>query len=412
MLALGRGFFAVAALVAMALMVPAGASAAAPANDNFADREVLSGSLPIEVTRSNDEATKEVGESLGYFAAAGRSVWFEWEATVSGWVTVGACDADFSGFIGVYTGAAPNALTKVPSGSGPFCSQRQFTFKAEAGTEYLFAVDGDGFYFPGNPLPDTEGTFTLRIEQTPAPANDDFADATLIETPFFQSFEGDDLYIGTSQGYNWNATRETGEPAHSGGPNDASVWFSWTPPVTGSARITSCCAPGFGMAMYRGAAFGSLETLFAGVAQGIGSGQAMVIGGTTYRIAIYGLLDGGVPATGSFPIHIDLRRPTPPSPPAITLPELDVKAPQTTIRKRAVKPHKGKAEFRFASSEAGGSFRCRLDGKPLRTCNSPVRFANLGSGKHVFKVFAVDPAGNADPSPALARFKIFESAAG
>ena len=50
--------------VAMAglLLLASAALAAPPANDHFADREVLSGSLPIEVTRTNVEATQEEGE--------------------------------------------------------------------------------------------------------------------------------------------------------------------------------------------------------------------------------------------------------------------------------------------------------------------------------------------------------------
>src|SRR4029077_16287069 len=47
------------ALVAMLLALPASALAAPPANDDFADRQVLSGPLPVEVTGSNEEATKE-----------------------------------------------------------------------------------------------------------------------------------------------------------------------------------------------------------------------------------------------------------------------------------------------------------------------------------------------------------------
>src|SRR3954454_8952507 len=66
-------------LVAVACAVfwcPASGWAAAPANDNFANREVLSGSLPIEVMGSNVEATSESGEPTA--GTYGRSVWFEW----------------------------------------------------------------------------------------------------------------------------------------------------------------------------------------------------------------------------------------------------------------------------------------------------------------------------------------------
>lgn len=63
--------------------------------------------------------------------------------------------------------------------------------------------------------------------------------------------------------------------------------------------------------------------------------------------------------------------------------------------------------FRFASSEAGGSFRCKLDRDRVRTCHSP-RVYRLRSGAHTFRVFAVDPAGNRDRSPALFRFSVLQ----
>jgi Ca2+-binding RTX toxin-like protein len=61
--------------------------------------------------------------------------------------------------------------------------------------------------------------------------------------------------------------------------------------------------------------------------------------------------------------------------------------------------------FRFASSEAGGSFRCKLDRDRLRTCRSP-RAYRLKPGRHTFRVLAVDAAGNRDRSPAIFKFRI------
>ncbi len=61
--------------------------------------------------------------------------------------------------------------------------------------------------------------------------------------------------------------------------------------------------------------------------------------------------------------------------------------------------------FRFASSEAGSRFRCRLDGKPFRACTSPRAYV-VRPGRHAFRVVAIDPAGNADPTPALFHFLV------
>jgi CSLREA domain-containing protein len=76
-----------------------------------------------------------------------------------------------------------------------------------------------------------------------------------------------------------------------------------------------------------------------------------------------------------------------------------VKAPKAVLRSR-------RAAFRFRSDEPGSSFQCRLDSKPFAACRSPKRYAGLRPGRHVFKVRAIDPAGNVDPSPARKRFTV------
>lgn len=61
--------------------------------------------------------------------------------------------------------------------------------------------------------------------------------------------------------------------------------------------------------------------------------------------------------------------------------------------------------FAFASNEAGSTFRCGIDRGPFRPCRSPRRY-RLALGRHSFRAFAIDAAGNRDPSPALFRFRI------
>jgi hypothetical protein len=265
---------AMALLTGCLLIWSSTALAAAPANDDFANREVLSESLPVEVARSNVGASKESGEFLGSAFAAGHSVWFEWKASSDGWVTVGGCEADFVDVVGVFTGTAVNSLTGVTGGNdteGPHCpfEQREYTFKATSGTKYEIAVDGNPFYMPEAPLPATEGTFELRIEATPPPANDDFAEATTFVTQLEEEDEGEGFYRGSALGYNWNAGLESGEPEHIGGANGASAWYSWTPPTTGEARISTCCGgANLRLGVYTGDSLESLELHFGGVGPG------------------------------------------------------------------------------------------------------------------------------------------------
>ena len=61
--------------------------------------------------------------------------------------------------------------------------------------------------------------------------------------------------------------------------------------------------------------------------------------------------------------------------------------------------------FRFASSEPGSHFRCKLDRKPYRGCASP-RTYRVKPGRHAFRVFAIDRAGNRDRTPVLFKFRV------
>lgn len=56
------------------------------------------------------------------------------------------------------------------------------------------------------------------------------------------------------------------------------------------------------------------------------------------------------------------------------------------------------AKFRFVSSEAQSSFRCKLDGRRWKPCRSPYRL-RVEPGKHLLRVRAIDRFGNADPTP-------------
>ena len=94
---------------------------------------------------------------------------------------------------------------------------------------------------------------------------------------------------------------------------------------------------------------------------------------------------------------------------SVVSPPPDMTPPATRIRHR---PHRivralrlpVRVAFRFAS-EPGARFRCRLDRRSYSACRSP-RAYRVGRGKHVFRVFAVDAAGNRDRSPAVFRFHV------
>jgi hypothetical protein len=91
-------------------------------------------------------------------------------------------------------------------------------------------------------------------------------------------------------------------------------------------------------------------------------------------------------------------------------PARDLTAPKVTITKAPKAKTKGTtAKFKFKSNEAGSKFQCKLDKGKFKTCRSPKTYKKLKPGKHVFKVRAIDKAGNVDPTPAKRSFKVLPS---
>lgn len=80
---------------------------------------------------------------------------------------------------------------------------------------------------------------------------------------------------------------------------------------------------------------------------------------------------------------------------------VDSTPPDTVIDSGPPNPtNQTSASFTFHSTESGSSFQCQLDSGGFSNCISPKDYNNVSAGKHIFKVKAIDPAGNEDPSPA------------
>jgi hypothetical protein len=104
-------------------------------------------------------------------------------------------------------------------------------------------------------------------------------------------------------------------------------------------------------------------------------------------------------------VAVDARQ-LPPPPPQPTAPVDDFVAPKATIKKGPGKKlDQGIAKFSFKSSEAGSTFRCKLDGRKAAKCKSPKTYKGLKPGRHTFKVWATDSAGNKS-KPAKRGFKV------
>jgi Ca2+-binding RTX toxin-like protein len=102
--------------------------------------------------------------------------------------------------------------------------------------------------------------------------------------------------------------------------------------------------------------------------------------------------------------------PPPPPPPPPKPPKPDHTPPATHLGHHpaallfASGPRR-RVSFAFAASEPGAGFHCKLDGQPWRLCRSPRSYL-AAPGRHVFRVFAIDAAGNRDRSPATFGFRV------
>lgn len=428
---------AAAIAVGASLGVLAPAAMAAPPNDAFANRASLGDELPVQVTESNVGATRETGEHISEYGK-GHSIWWEWEAPITGWITVSVCGSAMHSVVNVFEGTELSHLTSLTErrgngDEGPQCwaTQTTYTFEATAGHDYVIGADGNAFYVPPPPpaepvIPTGEGEIKLSIEATPPPPNDAFADAIRLGESFhpgnqspFEAPNEDEYFWEQTPGYNWGATKQSGEPPHAGDPGGASVWYVWTPPRSGEAWISLQGAGGPKLlALYTGSTLTELTPVASSSPGSIPSLRTAVTAGTEYRIAVDGsatekpLEPQWDPFMGSFNVSIQLKAPgitcgcvrEPPPPPP--LPQGNpIRYPTIKLVGHQVDPTARSATFRFSSPTAGAAFICRVDGKAYRACSSPFKVKGLKPGKHVFRVLATF-GGTTSTSPGVIHFTV------
>lgn len=200
-----------------------------PVNDMFTNRVILPSTNKITVYGNNINASAEDNEPLHAGLNNGKSVWWSWTAPETGPTRISTFGSSFDTLLAVYTGNSVTSLTTVASNNddeetGEITSL--VTFSAIRGVTYHIAVDGFKYGDTYDSIDD--GNITLTIEQFVAPPNDFFTNKITLT--------GD---IAIVTGSNVNATKESGEPNHAGESGGASVWWSWKPPFSGLATITT-----------------------------------------------------------------------------------------------------------------------------------------------------------------------------
>ena len=251
-----------------------------PPNDDFSTAQVIPGTTAT-LAGDNIEATLEAGEPAVGAAPGSASVWYSWTAPPGGGpVTVSTCGSDLDTLLGVYTGAAVNALTDVGENDDACLTGSRVSFNAAGSQQYGIKVDGAGL---------AEGEFTLELKPAPSPPNDNFGSAMALSGP-----------NASSPATNVGAGFEGGEPDHRGdgdGPL-ATVWFTWTPPAGAEdARVQTCGADAILFpSVYTGAAVNALTPVVGvddldalrGCAETGYRVDFDVVPGQQYRIAVEG----------------------------------------------------------------------------------------------------------------------------
>jgi hypothetical protein len=115
---------------------------APPANDNFVNATVISGSSG-SISGSTLLATKETGEPDHAGISGGHSIWYRWTAPASGAFTFFTQGSGFDTLLGIYTGVGVGSLTLVGSDDDvPSGNWSGVSFEAVSGTTYQIALDG------------------------------------------------------------------------------------------------------------------------------------------------------------------------------------------------------------------------------------------------------------------------------
>jgi len=107
-------------------------------NDHYADAEVISGSSGA-VTAWNVSATAESGEPDHAGLSMGQSVWWRWQAPLSGRIEWYATSASFTPVLAAYEGGQLTSLESIGDYLDPFPGRLEFN--ALAGEIYHIAVD-------------------------------------------------------------------------------------------------------------------------------------------------------------------------------------------------------------------------------------------------------------------------------
>lgn len=285
---------AVVALMLAAFIAPSSTLAAPPNNDNFADATVIT-ALPFNGSANNAEATMESGEWSTCYRFA-RTTWWTFTPPITETVIIDTQGGSFDTVVNVYQATAPGLAGLRPLGLGmggpTTCTQigAPLIFRAEAGVAYYFQAD-NFFNNAGS------GPSALNLKRVPAPANDDFDNATAISG----------LPVSATAVIT-GSTPAADDPKSCGNAagDTNTVWYRFSSPAAASINITTSAA---GTRPYLGVFTGARGTLTTVQSAVDLDTQFTAQPGVTYYIAV------GIGGPGALPdVTVSLAQvPAPPN---------------------------------------------------------------------------------------------------
>lgn len=186
-----------------------------PPNDDFDDRLAVTGTSAT-VFGSNVGATGEPDDF------SPRTVWWKWIAPVSGDFTVSTLGSSFDTWLLAYVNALQ--LRLVAFDIRYTNNTSRVTFRATAGSEYIFLVSGDN---------GQTGEIQLNLFPASPPPNDDFANRTQL-TNRNELVTGSDFDVVTDS-LEQRLETLAAVPWGSG----RIVWWDWLAPIDGALQITT-----------------------------------------------------------------------------------------------------------------------------------------------------------------------------
>jgi subtilisin family serine protease len=209
-------------LKAASITVYGSSSPVAPANDNFEKATLVYGQTE-SISTSNRGAGREKGEPKHTGAQGGGSLWWKIQPRTSGYLTIDTVGSSIDTLMSLYTGTSVTGLTDVIGNDDISTTVKQSRisrFAVQPGDMYMLAVDGKNR---------ARGSIRLNFNLEAGALYDNFTDAKPLDANSWSDSRSNATY-----------SSESGEPSHAGvGAASKSIWYLWTPQVTGTATVTT-----------------------------------------------------------------------------------------------------------------------------------------------------------------------------